>query len=74
MRGRSGCEAHLRFSSPVIGKQILPVLSPHLHVGRVSPWLMELNFGSEHGIYTGVNDVQEDKTHRKLLIDQDVIH
>lgn len=72
--GCSGCKAHLHFSSSVTGKQILEGLSPHLHVGRVSPWLMELNFGSKHGIYTGVNNVQEHTTHRKLLMDQDVIH
>lgn len=72
--GRSGCKAHLCFSSPVIHKWTSEVISPLLHTGMVSPCLTELNFGSKRGIYPVVNDVQEGTTHRKLLIDQDVIH
>lgn len=72
--GRSGCKAHLCFSSPAILKGILQVFSPHLHRVRVFPWLTELNFGSKHGIYTARNNVQEGTTDRRLLIDHDVIH
>lgn len=79
--GQEGNLAHLCWVSsawPFPMQSVLPFFKPcHLEAdfaGSLSSLARGEGFGSKHGIYPGMNNRQEDRTHRKLLIDRDVIH
>lgn len=80
-RGQEGNLAHLCWVSsawPFPMQSVLPFFKPcHLEAdfaGTLSSLARGEGFGSKRSIYPGMNNRQEDRTHRKLLIDRDVIH